>query len=144
VVWPIGTLIRRPVVKRVILALSITLAIALAFGLIYFQRASSQPSVVGVWKGTDQYGHEHYFEFHKDGTLTWWDRDRSHDGSFQDRGPFSGSYKYEDRMTVAAKSNGWPPQPLGTLALVSENELKQDDSGHAARKNLVYRRVAGE
>jgi hypothetical protein len=57
--------------ERVILVRSITLATALAFGLVYFLWAHSHPSVVGVWKGTDQYGHEHYYEFHKDGTLTW-------------------------------------------------------------------------
>ena len=117
--------------KRVILALPITLAIALAFGLIYFLWSHSQSSLVGVWKNTDEYGHEHYFKFHKDGTLTWWDRDRLHDGRFKERGPFRGSYKCEDRKTIVAKSAGWLPQPLGTLTLVSENELKQDDSGHA-------------
>ena len=129
--------------KRVILAPSITLAIALAFGLIYFLWAHSQSSVVGVWKGTDEYGHEYYFEFHKDGTLTWWDRDRSHDGSFKKRGPFRGSYRCEDRKTIEAKSAGWPSDSLGTLTLISEDELKQK-GGHAMRNNLLYRRVAGE
>jgi hypothetical protein len=131
------------VVKRVIHALSITLSVALALGLIYFLRSHFNPSVVGVWKATDQYGHEHYFELRRDGALTWWDRDRSSDGGFTERPHFRGSYRCEGRKTIAATANGWPPEPLGALALVSENELRQE-GGHAMRHNLVYRRVAGE
>jgi hypothetical protein len=102
------------------------------------------PSVVGVWKATDQYGHEHYFEFHKDGSLVWWDRDRdpSHEGGFNERPHFRGTYTREGGKVVATAS-GFPPQPLGVLTFVSENELKQH-GGHAMRDGVVYRRVAGE
>jgi hypothetical protein len=137
--------------KRVIVAVSITLTTALTFGLVYFLSAHSYPSMVGVWKGTDEYGHEHYYDFHKDGTLTWWDRDRHHDGSFEQRGPFRGWYKFEDRRTIVATQGDWAPPPLGmlapslgTLTMASENLLKQDDYGPAMRKNLVYRRITSE
>ena len=124
--------------KRLAFAL---LVFALACGLLYFLWANPRPSVLGVWKGTDEYGHEHYFEFHKDGTVTFWDRDRSPDGSFKERGPFRGSYKYHDRKTVEARTVGFPSDVIGILTLVSETEMKQNDSGHAMRRNLVYRRV---
>lgn len=127
--------------KRIAFAL---LVFALACGLLCFLWANFRPSVVGVWKGTDEYGHEHYFEFHKDGSLAFWDRDRSHDGSFKERGPFRGSYKYQDRKTVVARTAGFPSDVIGILTFVAENELKQNDSGYAMRRNLVYRRVAGK
>lgn len=129
--------------KRVILALSITLVIALVFGLAYFQWASSQPSVVGVWKATDEHGNEYYWEFHEDGTLISWDRNRESDGSFTKSSLARGSFNYENRKTVTTKTNGWLPESMGTLTLVSENELKQD-GGWIMRKNLVYRRVGEE
>ena len=45
---------------------------------------------------------------------------------------------------IAAKKAGGPPEPLGKLTLVSENELKQDGNGETMRHNLVYRRAAPE
>lgn len=127
--------------KRITFAL---LALALTSGILYFLWTHSRPCVVGVWKGTDEYGHEHYYEFHKDGTLTYWDRDRSHDGRFQERGPFRGSYKYRDRKTVEARSVGFPSDTIGVLTFISDNELKQNYSGHTMRRNLVYRKAAGK
>jgi hypothetical protein len=133
--------------KRAIIVLGFTLAFAavLALGIIYFLSVHSGAphpgaAVVGVWMGIDEYRHEHYFEFHEDGTLTWWDRDRAHDGSFSQRGPFKGRYKRTGN-TVVAETGGFPLQPLGTLTLISANELKQDGIGHTMRHFLVYRRV---
>ena len=99
---------------------------------------ASNSMVVGTWKGTDEYGHEHFFTFKRDGTMTWWDMDRSlDDGSFTKRGPFSGYYKRErdGRLTL---TDGF--QSIGILT-GGENELQQDDSGHALRKRLIYKKV---
>jgi len=87
------------------------------------------------------FGNEHFFEFHKNGTLTYWDRDRrSDDGGFTKRGPFHGIYRHKDRTSVTAESGDFIiSQPLGILTLISENELKQE-GGHTMRDHLVYRR----
>jgi hypothetical protein len=69
--------------------------------------------------------------------------EKSADGGFTERPHFRGSYKYKNRTTVVAQSDGFPPQPPGILTIVSENELKQS-GGDALRSDLVYRRVAGE
>jgi len=106
-------------------------------------RANRGPEIVGVWKGTDANGHEHYFKFRKDGTLVYWDRDRQRDGNFAERPEFQGSYSAVDSQTVSAIDSGWPAQPLGRLTLVSPNELKQE-GGHAMRDHLVYERVAAK
>jgi hypothetical protein len=130
--------------KRVALVVFPALLLASALGgLLYFLWSRSGPSVVGVWKATDEYGHEHYFEFHKDGSFHWWDRDRSHDGAFTKRGPFRGTYRCPDRKTVAVTGDGFPPSYLADLTLLSDDELKHPD-GQGLRINLVYRRVADE
>src|SRR4051794_38922724 len=73
---------------------AIILILAIGFALWWSSRG---PSVVGVWKGTDaSAGHEHYFEFHKDGTLVFWDRDRKYDGTFSERPRFRGTYSVVD------------------------------------------------
>ena len=131
--------------KRVVLVviLALLLASAVGGGLLYFLWSHTGPSVVGVWKATDEYGHEHYFEFHKDGSFHWWDRDRSPDGTYAARGMFRGTYKCPDRKTVAVKGDGFPPSYQADLTLLSENELKHP-GGQGLRVNLVYRRVADE
>jgi hypothetical protein len=116
------------------------LIVLFAGSAAYFGWSSLQPSIVGVWKGVDEYGHEHYFEFRRDGTLVWWDRDRTDKETFTERPRFSGSYRYENRRTILATSDGFPPQPLGILTLVSEDELQQSGC-HAARDTLLYTRV---
>ena len=123
----------------IIAALSAAL-VAFAIGLLWFIWTYSGPAIVGEWKGTDEYGNEHYFEFHKDGKLTFWDLDRqSNDSGFTKRGPFRGIYRRRDRTSVTAESGDFISQPLGILTLVSENELKQE-GGHTMRDHLVYRR----
>jgi hypothetical protein len=95
-------------------------------------------AVVGTWKGTDEFGHEHYFEFLEDGTLICWDMDRTmEDGVFTKRGPFKGFYK-RGRNGQLELSDGF--QSLGVLT-GGRNELTQDDSGHTMRKRLTYRKV---
>jgi hypothetical protein len=119
-------------------------AILIVVGIVVaFWRANRGPEIVGVWKGTDAHGHEHYFKFRKDGTLEYWDRDRQHDGSFADRPHFQGSYSAADSQTVSVIDSGWPAHPLGRLTLVSPNELKQE-GGPAMRENLVYERFAAK
>jgi hypothetical protein len=116
----------------------IVIILVLAFGLIAFWWASLGPPIVGVWKETDTYGHEHYFEFRKDGSLTYWDCERQHGGSFTEGPRFRGSYITVDRRTVSATTvGGWPAKYLGRLKLVSENELRQE-GGFAMRDKLVY------
>jgi hypothetical protein len=127
----------------VIVALTVALGVTLTLGIFYILWAQSGPDVVGIWKGVDEYRHEHYFEFHADGTLTWWDKDRAHDGTFTTRGPFKGFYRRKDRETIVAETHGLFAPPLGTLTLISANELKQD-GGHAMRDHLVYQRVVPE
>ena len=117
------------------------------------------PDVVGLWKGTDSHGHEHYFQFHKDGSLHFWDRERQSDGGFTETDHRRGSYSAVDGQTISAvMSDGLPPQQnapkmraygeqqvpsLGRLTLVSPDELRQDDGGiDYLRHQLVYRRVA--
>ncbi len=124
--------------KRVLVGL----ILAVAFGILVFLWAYQKPSVMGVWEGTDEFGHEHFFEFHPDGTLSWWDRDRSAEGSFTERPHFRGVYRWQDRKTVVTQTGGVPSEPLGTLTVLSEDQLKQS-GGHSLRHNLVYRRIAG-
>lgn len=132
--------------KRTVIIVTSTLALAagLTVGIVFLLWARSGSAVVGVWKGTDEFRHEHFFEFHDDGTLTWWDRDREHDGTFTERGPFKGFYKFKDRHTIVAETGGFLSQPLGTLTLISAHELRQDDGGHAMRHGLVYSKVVAE
>jgi hypothetical protein len=92
---------------------------------------NSKSAIVGTWKGTDEYGHQHFFDFNQDGTLTWWDMDRSLEGgSFTKRGPFRGYYRRE-RDGKLTLTDGF--QTLGNLT-GGGNELRQDDSGHDQRK----------
>ncbi|MFO0941002.1 MAG: hypothetical protein U0930_09555 [Pirellulales bacterium] len=96
-------------------------------------------SIVGTWKGIDEYGHEHFFTFSSDGELTWWDMDRSlDDGSFSKRGPFKGSYKRQSDGKIAL-SDGF--QSIGILT-GGEKELRQDDTGHAMRRRLMYKKIS--
>jgi hypothetical protein len=125
--------------KRAFLALFIILAL----GVVFWLWAHSRPSLDGVWKGTDQYGHEHYIEFHRDGGLTYWSRLREDDG-FKEGAHFRGSYRWEGRQTVALRKEGLLPESLGKLTMTSENELKQDNNGETMRHGLVYQRVVGE
>lgn len=98
----------------------------------------SNSAIVGTWKGTDEYRHEHFFVFHPDGTLTWWDMDRSiDDGSFTKRGPFRGSYCQASNGQFEL-TDGF--QSLGVLT-GGGNELRQDDSGHLIRRRLIYKKV---
>jgi hypothetical protein len=127
--------------KRVVLVAALVPALG---GLACSAWSHGGPSVVGVWKATDEHGHEHYWEFHKDGTLDYWDRTRAEGDKFKESPRFKGTYSAVDGKTVAAKKAGYLPEPLGKLTLVSENELKQDGNGEAARHTLVYRRVAPE
>jgi len=128
--------------KRVVVV-TVALGVTLTLGIFYILWERSGPAVVGIWKSTDEFRHEHFFEFHGDGTVTWWDRDRAHDGTFTTRGPFNGFYRQKDRDTVVAETGGFPSQPLGILTLISANELKQN-GGHTMRDHLVYRRVIAE
>lgn len=101
-------------------------------------RENSKSPIVGAWKGTDEYGHEHFFDFQQDGTLTWWDMDRSlEDGSFTKRGPFRGHWSRNENGAFEL-TNGF--ESLGVL-IGGENELRQDDSGHALRRRLIYKKV---
>jgi hypothetical protein len=126
--------------KRVIPVVAIIVALG---GLVYFLWPRSGSSVVGVWKATDEYGHEHFWEFHSDGTLTYWDRTRS-GGEFKESPRFKATYSAVDGKTFATKKAGIPPEPLGRLTFTSENEMKQDNGGEAMRRNLIYRKVAPE
>src|SRR5262249_52418884 len=99
-----GIIKRRVIVLATTLALAVSLTVASV--LMLWERSTPQ-AMVGVWKGTDEFRHEHFFEFHDDGTLTWWDRDRAHDGTFSTRGPFKGYYKLKDRHTVVAETGGF-------------------------------------
>jgi hypothetical protein len=111
------------------------------FGTMSCSRENPAQSIVGVWKGTDEFGHEHFFEFHKDGSLSWWNVIHSNaDETFVKSPTFPGTYERKNGR-ILAKSKGIPPQSLGRLTLVSINELKQDATGHALRMNLAYNRV---
>jgi hypothetical protein len=120
------------------------------------------PDVVGLWKGIDSHGHEHYFRFSKDGSLYYWDRERERDGSFTETDHRHGSYSTVDSRTIAVFSDGLAPQqngpkmrayadiqvqaaPLGRLTLVTPDQLQQDDSGaDYLRRQVDYRRVAAK
>jgi hypothetical protein len=116
----------------------IAIAGVLLMSTLSCSRVHTNSAIVGTWKGTDDYGHEHYLEFYQDGTLTWWDMDRTmEDGSFAKRGPFKGYYKCEPNGQFEL-TDGF--QSLGILT-GGGSELKQDDSGHAMRRRLTYRRV---
>jgi hypothetical protein len=127
--------------KRVVLVVAIISA-GLSTSCGPWPRSGS--SVVGVWKATDEHGNEHYWEFHKDGTLDYWDRTHSWDGKFEESPRFKATYTAVDGKTFATKKKGFPPEPLGRLTFTSENEMKQDSGGEAMRRNLVYRKVAPE
>jgi hypothetical protein len=120
---------------------SLIAILALAGAVIAFWWANRGPQVVGAWKGTDASGHEHYFEFRKDGSLVYWDRERQHDGTFNERPHFWGSYNTIDPNTVSATDAGWPADPLGRFTLVTLDRLEQE-GGHSVRDHLVYERVA--
>jgi hypothetical protein len=126
-----------------VVAITVVGSVALTLCAFCLLWTRSGPAVVGVWKGTDEYRQEHFFEFHEDRTLTWWDRDRAQDGTVTTRGPFKGFYRRKDGNTVAAETGGFPSQPLGILTLISANELRQN-GGHTMRDGLVYRRVVAE
>lgn len=100
-------------------------------------RDHSNSAIVGMWKGTDEYGHEHYYEFSQDGKLVWWDMDRQEDGSFTKRGPFHGRYGRDSQGRLEL-SDGF--QSLGVLT-GGGKQLKQDDAGHALRRRLIYQKV---
>lgn len=112
--------------------------------LFYFMFLRIDTSLVGVWKGTDEYGHEHYYEFFDDGKLSWWDRDRSHDGTFTLRGPFKGFYKKESADVFIAHSYPILAPSLGKITKLGPDKIQQDDSGNSSRHNLVYQRVPKE
>jgi hypothetical protein len=120
-----------------------TLGLA-AVVLFYFMFLRLDTALVGTWKGTDEFGHEHYYEFFEDGTLTWWDRDRSHDGTFTLRGPFKGYYKKESTNIFIAKSYPILAPPLGRITKLGPDKIKQDDTGVFSRHNLVFQRVPKE
>lgn len=120
-----------------------TLSLAAAV-LLYFIFFRMDTALVGIWKGTDQYGHEHYYEFFEDGTLTWWDRDRSHDGTFTLRGPFKGYYKNESTNVYIAKSYPILSPTLGKITKLGPDKIQQDDSGNISRHNLLYQRVPND
>jgi hypothetical protein len=109
--------------------------------LLYFTFFRMDTALVGIWKGTDQYGHEHYYEFFDDGSLTWWDRDRSQDGTFTLRGPFKGYYEKETTNIFVAKSYLILSSPLGKITKLGPDKIQQDNSGNISRYNLIYQRV---
>ncbi len=115
-------------------------AIMLA-GFIWWFFWSSNP-LIGVWKGTDIYGGEHYYEFHEGRRVVWWDIERtSLDSPPEKRGPFEGIYYYEQDKIIA-KGHGLLAPRVGVLRWQGPNELKQDE-GYLIRQYLSYRRVGG-
>lgn len=101
-------------------------------------RENSKSAIVGTWKGTDEYGHEHFFDFKQDGALTWWDMDRAlENGSFTKRGPFRGYWSRNGNGAIEL-TDGF--QSLGVLT-GGGKELQQDDSGHAMRRRLIYKKI---
>lgn len=121
----------------------LTLAL-MSIVLFYFMFLRFDTSLVGVWKGTDEYGHEHYYEFFDDGRLSWWDRDRSHDGTFTLRGPFNGYYRKESANVFVANSYFLLAPTLGKITKLGPDKIQQDNSGNFSRYNLVYQRVPKE
>jgi len=139
-----------------ILTLIFTVA---ALGIIAVWWTNRGPDVVGLWKGKDTHGHEHYFRFYKEGSLHYWDRERQADGSFTETDHRRGTYSTVDDRTISAVMSEGPapgeisPKPrtyadpqagsLGRLTLISPGELKQNDGGFDyLRHQVTYHRVA--
>jgi hypothetical protein len=112
-----------------------------ALGFFYFMFVRTDQSLVGTWKGTDQYGHEHYFQFYDDGRMNWWDRDREYDGSFTQRGPFEGTYRKISAKEFLVKDYPILTPGLGKLTIIGPDQIQQDETGHISRHNLTYHRV---
>jgi hypothetical protein len=120
-------------------AMRVAAILLTACGLVYFLWIRGHPSVVGTWKGTNQFagGGEHFYKFNGDGTFEFWSRW----GDGKPSTPVKGTYSFRDRKTIDASSGGFPPQPVGRLTLVSKDELEQFDGFNRAR-GVVFRRVA--
>lgn len=121
-------------------AVLITLAVTIAIGAIVLGnpfRASPDP-LVGVWKATDEYGGQHFYEFQKDGKMLWWDIDR--DSLDKEPSKLQGVYRYE-KDAIIAQAIGFIGPRVGILRRQSKDALHQDFDGHIIRQNLTYRRV---
>ncbi len=126
-----------------------------ALGIFATRWIGGGPNVTGTWKGVDTHGHEHYFQFSNDGSCRWWDRDRRPDGSFDEGEHRRGSYNAIDNERIAIMSGGsqtskmrvyadQQARPMGTLTLVSPDELKQDNTGDFPRHRLTYHRESAK
>jgi hypothetical protein len=115
------------------------LVTVVACGLVFFMWMRGLPSVVGTWKGTDQFGDrtEHFYKFNGDGTFEFWSRWT--DGTLS--APAKGSYSFNAGKTVIAKTGGFPPQLVGRLTLISKDELEQSNGFNRAT-GVVFRRAA--
>ncbi len=124
-------------------AVLITLAVSIAVGVIVLANmlVPSYDPVLGVWKATDEYGGQHFYEFQKNGKMIWWDIDReSLDKEPTQRGPFHGVYRYE-KDAIIAQAVGFIGPRVGILRRQSKDALHQGFDGHTLRQNLTYRRV---
>lgn len=125
------------------IAVLITFLVTLTVGsiVIGYRFFASPNPLVGVWKATDEFGGQHFYEFREDGKLVWWDIDHSgSNGELTKRGPFHGIYYYENGAIVA-KAAGLFGSRVGTLRWQSKDVLQQDSDGHIIRQNLTYTRV---
>lgn len=130
---------KSPIFKFSVVHLLILTATAAVLVAVFMSYWNAAREIAGVWKGVDEYGGVHFYQFEADGSLTWWDMDLNKaDGSFTKRGPFNGTYEKKDGQFVL-KSSGLPT--LGMLTLISPDQLQQDFGGHSMRMNLIYDRV---
>jgi len=120
-------------------AMRVAAILLTACGLVYLLWIRGHPSVVGTWKGTNQFagGEEHFYKFNGDGTFEFWSRW----GDGKPETPVKGSYSFNAGKTVIAKTGGFPPQLVGRLTLISKDELEQSNGFNRAT-GVVFRRAA--
>ena len=120
---------------------AILMALTTVGGFWLYLTPSTTRSLIGVWKATDEYGGQHFYEFQDNGKMLYWDVDRTDEtGTTVNHSGLPGIYHYEKDVIIAKAVGLFGPR-VGILRWAGSNALHQESDGHTMRQNLTYNRV---
>ena len=127
--------------KGWIFVAAILITLMAGWGFWLYLTPSTTRTLIGVWKATDEYGGQHFYEFQENGKMRYWDVYRTDQpGVTAERGPFHGTYHYEKDAIIAKAVGVFGPR-VGILRWAGRDALHQENDGHTMRQNLTYSRV---